>query len=78
MKIFYSETHRQHNPAFEVFDGGKRVPYLESPERMERILKALRKTDWVEIEPPRDFGLDPIRAVHSEEYLAFLASAWIE
>jgi len=78
MKIFYSETHRQHNPAFEVFDGGKRVPYLESPERMERILKALRKTDWAEIEPPRDFGLDPIRAVHSEEYLAFLASAWIE
>jgi acetoin utilization deacetylase AcuC-like enzyme len=78
MKIFHSETHRQHNPAFEVFDGGQRVPYLESPERMERILNALRKTDWAEIEAPRDFGLDPIRAVHSEEYLAFLASAWSE
>lgn len=78
MKIFYSETHRLHDPAFEVFDGGQRVPYLESPERMERILAALRKTDWADIEPPRDFGLDPLRAVHSQEYLAFLASAWTE
>jgi acetoin utilization deacetylase AcuC-like enzyme len=78
MKIFYSENHRKHDPAFEVFDGGQRVPYLESPERMERVLKALRKTDWAEIEAPRDFGLDPIRAVHSAEYLAFLASAWTE
>ena len=78
MKIYFSETHRLHNPAFEVFDGGQRVPYLESPERMDRILAALRKTDWAEIEPPRDFGLDPLRAVHSEKYLAFLASAWTE
>jgi acetoin utilization deacetylase AcuC-like enzyme len=78
MKIFYDETHRLHNPAFEVFDGGQRVAYLESPERMERILKALRKTNWAEIEAPRDFGLDPIRAVHSDAYLTFLATAWTE
>ncbi|MBI5935402.1 MAG: histone deacetylase family protein [Chloroflexi bacterium] len=78
MKIFYSETHRQHDPAFEVFDGGQRVPYLESPERMDRILNALRKTDWADFEEPRDFGLDPIRAVHSDAYLTFLASAWTE
>ena len=78
MKIYFSETHRLRNPAFEVFDGGQRVPYLESPERMDRILAALRKTDWAEIEPPRDFGLDPLRTVHSEKYPAFLASAWTE
>ncbi len=78
MKIFYSETHRQHSPTFEVFDGGQRVPYLESPERMDRILNALRKTDWAEFEEPHDFGLDPIRAVHSDAYLTFLASAWTE
>lgn len=78
MKVFYDESHHLHNPAFEVFDGGERVPYLESPERMECLLGALRKTGWVEIEPPRDFGLDPIRAVHSEKYIAFLASAWTE
>lgn len=78
MKIFYSEKHRLHDPAFEVFDGGQRVPYLESPQRMDRILNALRRTDWAEIAESADFGLDPIRAAHSETYLSFLASAWTE
>ncbi|HNQ95962.1 MAG TPA: histone deacetylase family protein [Anaerolineales bacterium] len=78
MKIFYSETHRKHNPPFEVFDGGLRAPYLENPDRMDRILNALRETDWAEIHEPSDFGLDPIRAVHDKEYLDFLASCWTE
>jgi acetoin utilization deacetylase AcuC-like enzyme len=78
MKIFYSERHRQHFPPFEVFDGGLRVPYLEDPDRMDRILGALRGADWAEIREPADFGLDPIRAVHDREYLDFLASAWTE
>lgn len=78
MKIFYSETHRRHHPPFEVFEGGVRVPYLENPERMDRVLSALRETDWAELCEPSDFGLDPIRAVHDEEYLNFLASAWTE
>ncbi len=78
MKFFYTNTHEQHNPAFEVYDGGKRMPYLESPQRMQRILNALQKTDWAEIHPPRDFGLAPLRAVHSEAYLNFLASAFDE
>ena len=78
MKIFYSETHRKHYPPFEVFDGGKRVPYLENPDRMDKILAALRKTDWADFVQPADFGLDPIFAVHDREYIAFLASAWTE
>lgn len=78
MNIFYSETHRLHDPAFEVFDGGQRVPYLESPQRMERILKALHDQEWAKIQPRRDFGLDPVHAVHSDAYLSFLASAWTE
>ncbi|NJC97459.1 MAG: histone deacetylase family protein [Anaerolineae bacterium] len=78
MKVFYSEIHRRHDPPFEVFDGGLRVPYLENPDRMERILKALRGVDWAEISAPTDFGLEPIAAVHDQEYLDFLASAWTE
>ena len=78
MKVFYSETHRQHNPSFEVFDGGLRVPYLEVPERMDQILKALKETERVEIIEPMDFGLDPIYAVHDKEYIDFLASCWTE
>ena len=78
MKIFYSETHRKHQPPFEVFDGGKRVPYLENTDRMDRILTAIEKTDWTELTPPADFGLDPILAVHDSGYIAFLESAWRE
>ena len=78
MKIFYSETHRKHDPPFELFDGGLRVPYLENPVRMDRILNALRKTDWAEIHQPSDFGLDSILAVHDAEYIDFLASCWTE
>lgn len=78
MKIFYSERHRGHFPPFEVFDGGLRVPYLENPDRMDRILGALRGADWADICEPADFGLDPVRAVHDRAYLDFLASAWTE
>ena len=78
MKVFYSEAHRDHEPPFEIFDGGLRVPYLENPDRMDRILGALRETDWAEILEPTDFGLDPIYTVHDRDYVNFLASAWAE
>jgi acetoin utilization deacetylase AcuC-like enzyme len=78
MEIFYSNAHRQHDPPFEVFDGGVRVPYLEKPDRMDRILTALEPEEWAEIRTPADFGLDPILAVHDRKYIDFLASAWAE
>ena len=78
MKIFYSEKHRQHEPPFEIFDGGLRVPYLENSDRMNKILNALHNVDWADIQEPTDFGLDPLRAVHDPDYLDFLASAWTE
>ena len=78
MKIFYSDAHLKHAPAFEVFDGGVRVPNFEMPERATRILAALQKMDWADVQAPADFGLDPILAVHDRGYVDFLASAWTE
>lgn len=78
MKIFYTDAHLQHAPAFEVFDGGQRVPSFEVPERALRILAALQKTNWAEVCAPFDFGLDPILAVHDRDYVEFIASAWTE
>jgi len=78
VKIFYSETHRKHEPPFEVFDGGVRVLYLENSDRMDKILAALQTVDWADIHEPTDFGLTPLLAVHDKEYLDFLASAWTE
>ncbi len=78
MQVFYSEEHRRHEPPFEVFDGGLRTPYLENPDRMDRILKALQPVDWAEVCAPKDFGLEPIQAVHDRDYVDFLASCWAE
>ena len=78
MKVYYSDIHRRHNPPFEVFDGGLRTPYLENPDRMDRILGALRATDWAEFHEPDDFGLDSIHAVHDRDFVNFLASCWTE
>ncbi len=76
MQVYYTETHRQHDPPFEVIDGGQRTPYLENPARIDSILAALRETSWAEIVEPSEFGLDPILAVHAPDYVEFLASAW--
>lgn len=76
MKVFYSEAHREHDPPFEVFDGGIQAPALERPERMDRVLTALRSTDWAEILPPTDYGHGPIRAVHAGDYLEYLRTAF--
>jgi acetoin utilization deacetylase AcuC-like enzyme len=76
MKIFYSEAHRAHNPPFEIFEGGVKTPVFECPERMDRVLAALRKTGWAEIAPPEEFGLEPIRAVHAGDYLQYLENAF--
>ena len=41
MKVYFSEVHRKHDPPFEVFDGGLRTPYMENPDRMDRILNEI-------------------------------------
>jgi acetoin utilization deacetylase AcuC-like enzyme len=78
MKVFYSNNHRLHDPPFEIFDGGQRVPYLENPNRIDNILSALAKTGWAEITGPEDFGLGPVLAIHDAGYINFLSSAWDE
>ena len=78
MQVFYSNSHTLHNPPFELFDGGQQVPYLENPERVERILSVLQSIEWAEIITPKDFGLDPILAVHDVDYVDFLRTAFEE
>ncbi len=76
MQVYYTESHRQHDPPFEVIDGGQRTPYLENPARLDSILASLRETAWAQILEPSEFGLDPILAVHAPDYIEVLASAW--
>lgn len=78
MNVYYSETHRQHQPPFEVFDGGERIANFETPARMDRILSALQADGRFNLRQPDDFGEAPLLAVHDAGYLSFLKTAFVE
>jgi acetoin utilization deacetylase AcuC-like enzyme len=63
--VFYSHRHRRHEPP-------------DSPEVAARIDHLLEPVQATGIAPqePEDVGLEPIRAVHSEELLALLQNAF--
>ena len=76
MNVYYSDTHLQHQPPFEIFDGGEKLANFEVAERAERIKAALEQTGWANILQPEDFGIDPILEVHEAGYINFLRSAY--
>jgi acetoin utilization deacetylase AcuC-like enzyme len=70
VRAFFDPRQLGHAPAQELHNGTF-VPYAEHPGRAESILAAIGAT-----EPVVDHGEAPLRAVHSEDYLAFLWSAY--
>jgi len=78
MKVFYSDAHLAHRPRYYFPEGCQSELFLETPERAERVLAALRGVAWAEILPPANFGLEPILAVHSTRYLDYLSTAYAE
>lgn len=75
MKTFYSPAHLLHAPAKEFLDGAL-VDVFEKPSRAELVLQAVRAANLGEVLPPSDFGLDPIQAIHTPDYLDFLQNAF--
>jgi acetoin utilization deacetylase AcuC-like enzyme len=70
MKVVFSDRQLRHRPA-HIVSSGAAVDNPETPVRAE-ILLAAAKAAGLERETPADYGLDPIRAVHTPRYLAFL------
>lgn len=70
MKLFFDERQAEHAPERELHNG-EFVPYAENIERPRSIVGAL--DDW---QPVRDFGMEPLLAVHDADYLAFLERAY--
>jgi acetoin utilization deacetylase AcuC-like enzyme len=70
MRTFFDRRQLAHAPAQELHNGAF-VPYAEHPGRAESILAVIGA-----VEPVVDHGEAPLRAVHSEDYLAFLWSAF--
>ncbi|MHA7900727.1 MAG: histone deacetylase family protein [Henriciella sp.] len=69
MKAFFSEHQSKHAPALEL-QNGELVPHAESHARVEAIKAVLP-----DLSVPKDFGLDPILAVHDAGYVSFLQRA---
>jgi acetoin utilization deacetylase AcuC-like enzyme len=75
MIIVHTEKHKLHNPQL-MFAMGRMCKYPEQPSRVETILQAIRKRRVGTLVEPTDFGLEPIKAVHSEDYIAYLETAY--
>ncbi len=50
----------------------------ETPLRIESILSALRTAGQEHFDPPGDFGLEPIKAIHDSDFLHFLEHVYLE
>jgi acetoin utilization deacetylase AcuC-like enzyme len=77
MRVVYSAAHRGHDPLTEIEAGAAVAPY-ERPERADAIHRALVADPAFSIGGPTAHGLEPLRAVHDADYLAFLERAWTE
>ena len=69
MNIIYTAQHARHDPPGEFMEG-RFGPFLESPQRAEIILDAVRPLGTVT--EPHDFGLEPVLAVHDAGYVEHL------
>lgn len=76
MKVVYSNLHRAHVPG-DVVENGVARPSRDVPERLDALRQAVRNAG-LDVVDASDHGVDPLAAVHSEAYLAFLANAYPE
>lgn len=74
ISIFPAE-HALHDAPHELYDGAL-IPAYEAPERATIIRAALEQAALGPIVPPRSFDLQPIRAVHSDDYITYLEHAY--
>jgi acetoin utilization deacetylase AcuC-like enzyme len=80
VKVVYAADHRLHAPVHEL-TRREPIPYPESPQRAETILKALQEVGYTDILPPDDLSLDHLLTIHDAAYLEYLQNAylaWVE
>ena len=74
MNVIYSGIQQLHSPQ-HFLSSGATQPNPEVPQRAERLLEAALMCGLKHIEPP-DYGLDPVAAIHTPEYLQFLQNIY--
>ena len=70
-----SDKHILRNPKTE-FSGGQLVTPFECPARVDMILDRVRAVKLGDELEAREHGMEPIRRIHDDGYLAFLETCW--
>lgn len=73
MKTVYTDKHKLRDAKTEL-SGGQFVPPFECPRRAEIVLEAVKTRGLGEVIAPKDFGLDPVTAIHDAGFLEFSAN----
>jgi acetoin utilization deacetylase AcuC-like enzyme len=76
VRAFFHPKQKLHYPQSYYSRGAMRKPQ-EVPERAERLVAAAAALGMT-VQEPADFGMEPLKAVHDEAYLAFLREAYNE
>ncbi|WP_428333061.1 histone deacetylase family protein [Novosphingobium sp.] len=77
MLTIYSDDHLLHHGAAELYRG-QLVPCFESPARAEHVLDAVRAAGLGAVLPPDQFDRGALTRAHTDDYVAFLETAWDE
>lgn len=72
MKAVFCDRHRLHNPG-TVVEGGVARPSRDVPGRLDALLRAVRRAG-LQVVNPVDHGMSPLKEVHTDRYLEFLAA----
>lgn len=74
MKTFYADEQKRHDPKAFLSSGASK-PNPEQPARIDALLAGARAAGC-SIVRPKDYGLAPLAAVHTPEYLEFLQNIY--
>jgi acetoin utilization deacetylase AcuC-like enzyme len=77
VKTIYTDEHRHQDGKLELIDG-KFLPAFEMPRRAQIVIDRVKAEKLGPIQPPEEFGLDPVRRVHDKGFVEFLRTAWDE
>jgi acetoin utilization deacetylase AcuC-like enzyme len=74
MRVYHSTASSDHDPT-SFFRRGKTIAHPESAERY-RVLRESVVDAGFDVRDARDHGIEPLHAVHTAEYLDFVANGW--
>jgi acetoin utilization deacetylase AcuC-like enzyme len=74
MRVYHSTASTDHDPQ-SFFRRGKTIAHPESAERY-RVLHRSVVDAGFDIRDTDDHGIDPLRAVHTADYVDFVANGW--